>query len=117
MIWDYEISDKDKDFIKNNSKSITIKLNENRPYFVEDYKKQLGGKDYYFSELVEKRCGIAFAHIRNNTLSNPHNRSNSLDKRPKIHSKPSGFPESKEDNIVNEWLIFQRCHLVGYNFV
>lgn len=111
MIWEYEISDGDKDFIEKNSKSFVIELKENRPDFTEDYKKQLGGRDHYFSELVERRCGVAFACIRNNTISNPHKR---LDKRPKIHSKPSGFPESKEDNIVNERLIFQRCHLIGY---
>lgn len=118
MIWEYEICDKDKGFIKNNSKSFTIELNENRPYFTQDYKEQLGGRDYYFSEMVERRCGVAFACIRNNTLSKPFNRLNSpdgSDKRPKIHSKPSGFPESKKDNTVNNRLIFQRCHLVGYN--
>ena len=118
MIWEYEISDEDKDFIEKESKSFFIELNENRPYFKEDYKKQLGVRDYYFSEVVERRCGVAFACIRNDTLSKPLNRLNSpdgSDKRAKIYSKPSGFPKSKEDNTVNERLIFHRCHLVGYN--
>lgn len=118
MIWEYEISDEDKDLIEKESKSFFVELNHKRPYFAENYKEQLGGRDYYFSEVVERRCGVAFACIRNSTLSKPLNRPNSLDgsdKRPKIHSKPSGFPESKEDNTVNERLIFQRCHLVGYN--
>lgn len=92
-----------------------IELNDNVPAFTDDDKKQLEGRDYYFSELDEGRCGVAFACIRNDTLSNPHNRANSPDKRPKIHSKPSGFPESKEENTVNERLVFQRCHLIGYN--
>lgn len=115
MIWEYEISDDDKEFIKKNSKSIDIKLNGDRPYFIEDYKNQLGGRDYYFSELNERRCGVAFACIRNDTISNPHNRTNNLDKRHQIHSKPSGFPKSKEENTVNGRLIFQRCHLIGYH--
>ena len=115
MIWEYEISDEDKEFIEKNSKSIDIKLNGNRPYFIEDYKNQLGGNNYYFSEVNERRCGVAFAWIKSDTISNPYNRSNSLDKRHQIHSKPSGFPELKEDNTVNDRLIFQRCHLIGYN--
>ena len=55
MIWEYEINDDDKEFIEKNSKSIEIKLNGNRPYFIEDYKNQLGGRDYYFSEVNERR--------------------------------------------------------------
>lgn len=106
MIWEYEISDKDKDFIKDNSKSFAIELNESRPYFTQEDIEQLGREDYYFSEVVERRCGVAFACITNNTLI-----TDGSDKRPKIHSKPSGFP----DNTVNERLIFQRCHLIGYN--
>jgi DNA-entry nuclease len=115
MIWEYEINDDDKEFIEKNSKSIEIKLNGNRPYFIEDYKNQLGGRDYYFSEVNERRCGVAFACIKNDTISNPYNRTNSLNKRYQIHSKPSGFPKSKEENTVNKKLIFQRCHLIGYN--
>lgn len=114
MIWEYEISDDDKEFIEKNSKSIEIKLNGNRPYFVEDYKNQLGGRDCYFSEVNERRCGVAFACIKNDTISNPYNRTNGLNKRYQIHSKPSGFPKSKEENTVNGKSIFQRCHLIGY---
>lgn len=117
MIWEYEISEQDRELIEKNSKLFVIKLNENRPAFTVDDEKQLEGRDYYFSELDERRCGVAFAHIKNNTLFNPHNRSNSPDQRPKIRSKPSGFPESKEENNVNGRLIFQRCHLIGYQLL
>lgn len=87
-----------------------IKLNDNIPAFKDDEKK-LEGNFTPFSTLDERRCGVAFACISNNTLF----ASNDSDKRPKIHSKPSGFPESKKYNTVNNRLIFQRCHLIGYN--
>lgn len=88
-----------------------IYLNRNQPIFTDDDEKQLEENFEPFSNSDERRCGVAFACISNNTLFDPDN----PDKRPKIHSKPSGFPESKEYNTVNDRLIFQRCHLIGYN--
>lgn len=88
-----------------------IYLNKNQPIFIDDDEKQLEENFEPFSNSDERRCGVEFACISNNTLFYPDN----PDKRPKIHSKPSGFPESKEDNTVNDRLIFQRCHLIGYN--
>lgn len=33
--------------------------------------------------------------------------------RPSIKSKPIGFP-TEEENCINDKLLFQRCHLIGY---
>lgn len=114
MIWEYEMSGEDKRLIEEDSKSFVIHLNENRPYFTDDDIRQLEGKDHHFSNLDDKRCGVAFACISNNTLSSSRDRSNEIYKRPKIQSKPSGFPESVEENTVNGRFVFQRCHLIGY---
>lgn len=88
-----------------------IVLNDNKPAFTDEEKRQIEREGYHFSDIDERRCGMAFACISKTTLTNPRD---SRDKRPKIHSKPSGFPESKEENTINEKLIFQRCHLIGY---
>lgn len=108
------IREEDIEFIKEHWKDDVphIELNNNRPIFTEDDKKRLEESVNPFSDLdTLGRCGVAFACISNNTLFDPDNQ----DKRLKIHSKPSGFPESREDNTVNDRLIFQRCHLIGYN--
>lgn len=100
------IREEDIEFIKKYWKDDVphIELNNNRPIFTEDDKKRLEESVNPFSDLnTLGRCGVAFAYISKDTVS-----SNS-DKRPQIHSKPSGFPKSDEK------LIFERCHLIGYN--
>ena len=86
-----------------------IVLNDNKPDFTDDDKKQFEGRNHYFSKLDEGRCGVAFACISKNTLSS------SSDKRPKIKAKLKGFPETEEKNTINGRLIFQQCHLIGYH--
>jgi hypothetical protein len=89
-----------------------IDLKNNKPIFTEDDKKRLEEQVDPFTNLDDlNRCGVAFTCIRDDTLSKPFN---SPDKRPKIYSKPSGYPKLKEENTVNERLIFQRCHLIGH---
>lgn len=85
-----------------------IELNNNRPAFTADDEKQLEGDFKPFSDLNEGRCGVAFASISKSTLSS---------NRDKIQSKPAGFPESEEKNVVNKRFIFHRCHLIGYRLL
>ena len=100
--------------IEQHINTFKIELNENIPVFTDDDEKKLEKGIDPFSALDERRCGIAFACINNATLANANGERDSRDKRPKIHSKPSGFPESKEANTINDRLIFQRCHLIGH---
>ena len=86
-----------------------IELNNNKPDFTDDDKKQFEGRNHYFSKLNEGRCGVAFACICKNTLSS------SSDKRPKMKAKLKGFPELEEKNTINGKPIFQHCHLIGYH--
>ena len=113
----HEISEENKDIIKKYivqkedfaRDKFEIELNDNKPDFTDDDKKQFEGRKHYFSKLNEGRCGVVFACISKNTLSS------SSDKRPKIKAKPKGFPESEEKNTINGRLIFQYCHLIGYH--
>lgn len=72
MRMDYKISCKDMDYIKKHDKPdvFRIELNENIPYLMDDDKKQLEGNVNPFSDLDSlNRCGVAFACISNETLS------------------------------------------------
>lgn len=110
---EYEISSEDEENIIRGIHSdgvFLIKVNNNKPNFEDDEIERLKEISNPFSELDGlRRCGVAFACISKDTVSSDN------DNRPKIHSKPLGFPESKEENTVNGRLIFQRCHLIGYH--
>lgn len=110
MRMDYKISCKDMDYIKKHDKPdvFRIELNEDIPYLKDDDKKQLEGNVNPFSDLDSlNRCGVAFACISNETLSDGQGNRSS------IKSNPTGF-FSKEENFINDKYIFQRCHLIGY---
>lgn len=107
------ISSEDRDYIKehDNPDKFFIKLNENIPYLVDDDKKQLEGNVNPFSDLDNlNRCGVAFACISNQTLSEGQVN------RPSVKSKPTGFFSQKE-NFINSKYIFQRCHLIGHQLL
>lgn len=109
----YEINSEDINYIKehDNPDEFVIKLNENIPYLVDDDKKQLEGNVNPFSDLDNlNRCGVAFACISNETLSNGQG------DRSSIKSKPTGF-FSKNKNFINGKYIFQRCHLIGHQLL
>lgn len=96
--------------------------------FTDDEKKQIERSGCHFSDLVERRCGAAFACISKDTISKPDDGQDDSDKRASMHSKPSGFPETKKESkkeskegskeesngeVDGKW-IFQRCHLIGH---
>lgn len=90
------------------------------PTFTDDEKKQIERSGCHFSDLVERRCGAAFACISKDTISKPDDGQDDSDKRASMHSKPSGFPETKKESkeesngeVDGRW-IFQRCHLIGH---
>ena len=87
-VWKYEISDEDKNDIKEHDDPdrFFVELNGNEPYLVEDDKKQLKGNVNPFSDLDHlNRCRVACVCISKNTLSNGQGN------RPSIKSKPTGF--------------------------
>lgn len=105
-----EFSEEDKWLIFKDMKSdkAYIKLN-NKPKFENDeIKKGLEGMLEPEFELDESgHCKPVTVCISFATLSN------SQQNRPNIKSKPVGFP-TEEENLLNDKLIFQRCHLIGY---
>ena len=103
----------DKDFInkKENINKVSVELRGNSPCFKNDEIKQLEGNICPFSDLdALGRCGVAFACISNETLSNGQS------SRTSIKSKPTGI-FSKEENFINGKYIFQRCHLIGHQLL
>ena len=78
----------DKDFINKdeNINKVSVELRGNSPCFTDGEIKQLEGNISSFLDLDDlNRCGVAFACISNETLSNGQGG------RPSIKSKPTGF--------------------------
>ncbi|MBD5526771.1 MAG: hypothetical protein HDR04_20705 [Lachnospiraceae bacterium] len=113
MEYTYKISSENKAVIQeyiNSQEHIdpdkfVIELNDNVPAFTDD-EEQLEERGYYFSELDKGRCGVALARISKSTCSQPQ------DERTTITCKITGFPTKEEND--DEHLVFQRCHLIGY---
>ena len=105
-----EFSIEDKLLIFKDMKSYKayIKFN-NEPKFEDDeIKKGLEGMlEPEFEPDESGHCNPVTVCISFETLS--HGQQN----RPNIRSKPIGFP-TDEENLLNDKLVFQRCHLIGY---
>lgn len=105
-----KFSEEDKRLILKDMKSdkAYIKLS-NKPKFEDDeIKKGLAGMLEPVYELDETgHCKPVTACISYETISKGQQN------RPSIKSKPMGFP-AEEENCINDKLVFQRCHLIGY---
>lgn len=90
-----------------------IHLNKNKPIFKEYYKEPIFKKYYnepekeIFYKLENGCCKSSFVCINKDDLSNGQGN------RPDIRCKSIDFP-SEEENSINGNLVFQRCHLIGY---
>lgn len=110
MKWEYEISSKDKNSIKEHIESdeFIIELNENMPYLVDEDKKQLEGSIDPFSDLDKlDRCGTAFTCIIGEKLNNVDNH------KFKSRIKPTAWKSIGCDDIVDGKCLYNRCHLIG----
>ena len=90
------------------SKSASIKLNNNTPYFTEDEIAVAASSSYeaYYPLDSLGRCGITQASLSLDTMPTAE--------RGEIGSvKPSGWHTVKYDGIDGNYL-YNRCHLIGY---
>lgn len=105
-----KFSEEDKRLIFKDMKSdkAYIKLS-NKPKFEDDeIKKGLEGMlDPQFGLDGSGHCKPVTVCISFETISKDQQ------DRPNIESKPTWFP-TEEENCINDKLVFQRCHLIGY---
>lgn len=90
------------------SKSASIKLNNNTPYFTEDEIAVAASSSYEAYSPLDSldRCGITQASLSLDTMP--------TEERGEIGSvKPSGWHTVKYDGIDGNYL-YNRCHLIGY---
>lgn len=90
------------------SKSASIKLNNNTPYFTEDEIAVAASSSYEAYSPLDSlgRCGITQANLSLDTIP--------TEERGEIGSvKPSGWHTVKYDGIDGNYL-YNRCHLIGY---
>lgn len=90
------------------SKSASIKLNNNTPYFTEDEIAVAASSSYEAYSPLDSlgRCGITQANLSLDTMP--------TEERGEIGSvKPSGWHTVKYDGIDGNYL-YNRCHLIGY---
>lgn len=90
------------------SKSASIKLNNNSPYFTEDEIAVAASSSYEAYSPLDSlgRCGITQASLSLDTMP--------TEERGEIGSvKPSGWHTVKYDGIDGNYL-YNRCHLIGY---
>lgn len=90
------------------SKSASIKLNNNTPYFTEDEIAVAASNSYEAYSPLDSldRCGITQASLSLDTMP--------TEERGEIGSvKPSGWHTVKYDGIDGNYL-YNRCHLIGY---
>lgn len=90
------------------SKSASIKLNNNTPYFTEDEIAVAASSSYEAYSPLDSldRCGITQASLSLDTIP--------TEERGEIGSvKPSGWHTVKYDGIDGNYL-YNRCHLIGY---
>lgn len=90
------------------SKSASIKLNNNTPYYTEDEIAVAASSSYEAYSPLDSlgRCGITQASLSLDTMP--------TEERGEIGSvKPSGWHTVKYDGIDGNYL-YNRCHLIGY---
>ena len=82
---------------------IYIEINNNKPYFKEDYTKESFEK---YSDLDDLgRCGVAFANISKSIMPKEGEERESIS-----NVKPTGWVQEK----YNGEYLYNRCHLIGY---